>query len=144
MNDVSRIAADSFVTLRYRLALADGTEIVSTFGGHPATFQLGAGQLAPPLEERLVGLATGERRRFDLAADTFGLRLPGLVQRARRSDAPPDVPLVVGGAIDLVGPDGQPLSARVVAFDDSSVTLDFNHPLAGRPLVFEAEVVAVL
>jgi FKBP-type peptidyl-prolyl cis-trans isomerase SlpA len=144
MNDVSRVAADSFVTLRYRLALADGTEIVSTFGGHPATFQLGAGQLAPPLEERLVGLVTGERRQFDLAADAFGVRLPELVQRARRSDVPPDVPLVVGGAIDLAGPDRQPLSARVVAFDDRSVTLDFNHPLAGRPLVFEAEVVAVL
>jgi FKBP-type peptidyl-prolyl cis-trans isomerase SlpA len=144
MTDALPIAPDSFVTLRYRLALADGTEVVSTFGGHPATFQLGAGQLAPPLEERLVGMATGERRRFDLQADAFGVRRPELVQRARRADLPADVPLVVGGAIDLFGPEGQPLSARVVAFDDASVTLDFNHPLAGRALVFEAEVVAVL
>jgi FKBP-type peptidyl-prolyl cis-trans isomerase SlpA len=144
MTDALRIAPDSFVTLRYRLALADGTEVVSTFGGPPATFQLGAGQLAPPLEERLVGLANGERQRFELPADAFGARRPELVQRARRSDVPADVPLVVGGAIELATPDGQPLSARVIAFDADSVTLDFNHPLAGWPLVFEAEVVAVL
>lgn len=144
MSDALRIAPDSFVTLHYRLVLADGTEVVSTFGGHPATFQLGAGQLAPPIEELLVGLATGERRRFELPEDAFGMRRPELVQRARRTDVPADVPLVVGGAVELVGPEGQPLSARVVAFDAASVTLDFNHPLAGRPLVFEAEVVAVL
>jgi FKBP-type peptidyl-prolyl cis-trans isomerase SlpA len=144
MSDAPRVAPDSFVTLRYRLAFADGTDVVSTFGGPPATFQLGAGQLAPPLEKRLVGLAAGERRLFDLSADAFGARQPELVQRARRSDVPPDVPLVVGAGIDLTGPEGQPISARVVALDDASVTLDFNHPLAGRPLVFEAEIVAVL
>ncbi|MCU0804496.1 MAG: FKBP-type peptidyl-prolyl cis-trans isomerase [Burkholderiales bacterium] len=144
MSDATRIAPDSFVTLRYRLALADGTEVVSTFGGNPATFQLGAGQLAPPLEERLVGLSAGQRERFDLPADALGAHRPELVQRARRADLPAGTPLVVGGAIDLVGPEGQPLSARVAAFDDVSVTLDFNHPLAGRALVFEAEVIAVL
>lgn len=144
MSDAPRVRAGSLVTLRYRLAFADGRELVSTLGGNPATFQLGAGELAPPLEERLIGLAAGERRVFELPPDAFGARAPDLVRRARRSDVPADVPLAVGAVVDLVGPEGKPIAARVAAMDDLAVTLDFNHPLAGRALVFEAEVVAVL
>lgn len=144
MSAATRVTAGSLVTLRYRLSFADGQELVSTFGGNPATFQLGAGELAPPLEERLLGLAAGERRAFTLPSDAFGARDGRLVRRARREEVPADVPLVLGGTVHLVGPAGRAVAARVAALDDVSVTLDFNHPLAGRALVFEAEVLAVL
>jgi FKBP-type peptidyl-prolyl cis-trans isomerase SlpA len=139
-----RAAAGSHVTLHYRLALAGGPDVVSTFGARPATFQLGAGQLAPPLEACLVGLAAGERTRRELDRDTFGARRSELVQRVRRSDIPDDVPLAEGGTLELQSPDGLPITARVVALDATAVTLDFNHPLAGHALVFEAELIAVL
>jgi FKBP-type peptidyl-prolyl cis-trans isomerase SlpA len=139
-----RVAAGSHVTLHYRLALAGGPDVVSTFGARPATFQLGAGQLAEPLEACLIGLVPGERTHADLDAQTFGQRRSELIQRVRRSEIPPDVVVAPGGTLELLSPDGQPITARVLALDDAGVTLDFNHPLAGHALVFEAEVIAVL
>ena len=69
------VAPDSHVTLHYRLALGDGRTLVSTFGGKPATFQLGQGQLAEPFERCLVGMASGAKGAFDLGADdAFGPR----------------------------------------------------------------------
>ncbi len=139
------VAADSHVTLHYRLGLADGTTLVSTFGGKPATFQLGAGQLAEPLERCLTGLEPGRRASFALSPDAgFGPRLDHLVMRAPVADLPPGVPSGPGDVLELAGPHGQPLSATVVSRDGESVLLDFNHPLAGRDLVFEAEVLGIL
>ena len=138
------IGPASYVTLHYRLALADGPDMVNTFDHRPATFQLGAGQLGEPLERCLQELRAGERRTFDLAADAFGPRLPNLVRRVRRADIPSSQNVIVGERLDLRGPNGQPFAATVVAADGDDVTLDFNHPLAGRALVFEVAVIGVL
>lgn len=138
------IGPSSYVTLHYRLAFAGGADIVNTFDARPATFQLGAAQLGEPLERCLQGLRAGERKTFDLAADAFGSRLPNLVRRVRRGDIPSSLAVAVGERLDLRGPDGQPLAATVTAIDGEDVTLDFNHPLAGRALTFEAAVIGVL
>ena len=141
----SAVTADSHVTLHYRLGLADGTTLVSTFGGKPATFQLGQGQLAEPFERCLLGMAPGAKGAFDLAADdAFGPRHEHLVMRAPLTDIPPGVSTLPGEVMELRSPQGNPLSARVVSRDETSVVLDFNHPLAGRALVFEAEVLGIL
>lgn len=139
------VRPDSHVTLHYRLALADGTTLVSTFGGPPATFQLGQGQLAEPFERCLEGMAFGARGAFELPPDAgFGPRHEHLVMRAPLADIPPGVSTLPGEVLELQSPEGHPLSARIVARDDDSVVLDFNHPLAGRALVFEAEVLGIL
>jgi FKBP-type peptidyl-prolyl cis-trans isomerase SlpA len=139
------VALDSHVTLHYRLALADGTPLVTTFGGRPATFQLGQGQLAEPFERCLAGMTPGTRGTFELAADqAFGPRHEHLVMRAPLADIPPGVSAQPGEVLELQSPQGHPLSARIVARDADSVVLDFNHPLAGRALVFEAEVLGIL
>ena len=76
----------SFLTLHYRLAGPDGTDVINTFGARPATLSLGVGQLAPAMESLLVGLTAGRRETFDLAPGTaFGERKPELVQRVARS-----------------------------------------------------------
>lgn len=135
----------SHVTLHYRLALADGATLVSTFGGRPATFQLGLGQLAEPFERCLAGMQTGTRGSFDLPPEAaFGPRHEHLVMRAPLSDVPPGVSTLPGEVLELQSPQGQPLSARVISRDADSLVLDFNHPLAGRALVFEAEVLGIL
>lgn len=139
------VAADSHVTLHYRLALADGTALVSTFGGKPATFQLGQGQIAEPFERCLAGMTPGMRETFHLGPDqAFGPRHEKLVMRAPLADIPPGVGTLPGEVLELNSPLGHPLSARIVARDADSVVLDFNHPLAGRALVFEAEVLGIL
>jgi FKBP-type peptidyl-prolyl cis-trans isomerase SlpA len=139
------VAPDSHVTLHYRLALADGTTLVSTFGGKPATFQLGQGQLAEPFERCLAGMQPGARGAFELDGDkAFGPRHEHLVMRAPLADIPPEISTLPGEVLELQSPQGNPLSARVVSRDEESVVLDFNHPLAGRALVFEAEVLGIL
>jgi FKBP-type peptidyl-prolyl cis-trans isomerase SlpA len=139
------VAPDSHVTLHYRLALADGTTLVTTFGGKPATFQLGQGQLAEPFERCLTGMRAGGRGAFELSPDlAFGPRHEHLVMRAPLADIPPGVSSLPGEVLELQSPEGHPLSARIVSRDADSVVLDFNHPLAGRALVFEAEVLGIL
>jgi FKBP-type peptidyl-prolyl cis-trans isomerase SlpA len=79
----------SLLTLHYRLATADDTELVSTFGAKPATLQLGSGELAPVLERHLVGLPVGQRTVFLLESDqAFGPHNPQLMQRFARSELP--------------------------------------------------------
>jgi FKBP-type peptidyl-prolyl cis-trans isomerase SlpA len=141
----------SFVTLHYRLAGPDGADIVSTFGMTPATLSVGAGELAPAIESRLIGLAEGTRTAFELPPGAaFGERNPGLLQWVRRSllaqhGDPDGAPPQVGDVIQFAAPDGQGQVAGVVReAGDGAVLVDFNHPLAGQPLTFEVELIGVL
>ncbi len=140
-----RVRADSLVTLHYRLATDDGREMVSTFGTAPATLQLGNGELAPSLEACLVGLAIDEHQIFALgAAQAFGERRPQLVRRLPRSELPGDGPVEAGDVVEIPAPDGAILAGRVCEVDETSARVDFNHPLAGRAIRFEAHIVGVL
>jgi FKBP-type peptidyl-prolyl cis-trans isomerase SlpA len=71
---VNRIQPGSFLTLHYRLAGPDGADVINTFGGKPATLSLGTGQLAPALEQRLIGLEEGARQAFDVPPATPSAR----------------------------------------------------------------------
>jgi len=140
----------SFLTLHYRLSGPDGQAVIDTFDAQPATLSLGTGQLAPAMEARLLGLAQGSRASFDLpAGEAFGQRNPDLVQRVHRSvllehgDA--DAEYRVGDVVSFPTPDGQASFAGVVrAVEDEALVFDFNHPLAGRPVTFEVELIGVL
>jgi len=139
------IKTDSFVTLHYRLATADGLEVANTFGASPATLQFGSGQLAPTLEERLIHMAEGERRTFELEPGTaFGPRNAELVRRIARADLPPKSVAERGNQIDFAAPDGHTFSGLVLEANEHSVLLDFNHPLAGKHIHFEVQIVGVL
>jgi FKBP-type peptidyl-prolyl cis-trans isomerase SlpA len=141
----------SFVTLHYRLSGPDGADVVNTFGMTPATLSIGAGELAPAIESRLIGLAEGTRTAFELPAGVaFGDRNPGLLQWVRRSllsehGDPQARPPQVGDVIQLAAPHGQGQVAGVVReTSEGAVLVDFNHPLAGQPLTFEVELIGVL
>lgn len=145
------VRSGSFLTLHYRLAQADGAVVVDTFADGPATLSLGSGELAPAIEARLIGLAEGERARFELAAgETFGERSPDLLQRVKRSllvelgdDA--GAAHAVGDVVAFPTPDGRGSYAGVVREVAADWLLfDFNHPLAGLPLTFEVHVIGVL
>ncbi len=140
------VQPDSYLTLHYRLAGSDGTEFVSTFDMGPATLQMGGGQLAWPLARRLVGLAAGERRVFDLPADeAFGAHNPRLVERIARSALPPEVELKENSLIEFGAPDGGPGFAGFLReLDDTGALFDFNHPLAGKAIRFEVQIVGIM
>lgn len=147
---MTTVEPGSFLTLHYRLSGPQG-DVINTFGGKPATLSLGAGELSPAVEERLIGLAEGAHDTFELPAGAaFGERNPDMIQWLPRKEldslGDPDESYAIGDVIQLPTPDGQGQFAAVVQAvrDDGALQLDFNHPLAGQPLTFEVEVIGVL
>lgn len=147
------IQPGSFLTLHYRLCGPDGAEIVSTFGGAPATLTLGSGALAPAMEQRLLRLAEGQQASFELEpGEAFGMRSPELVQRVGlsllRELGDPDATYSVGDVVQFPTPDGQASYAGVVREvgpeQEGWLLFDFNHPLAGQAVRFDVHVIGVL
>ncbi len=147
----------SFLTLHYRMAGPavngqPGADIINTFDGKPATLSLGTGELSPAIEQRLLGLAEGTRTTFELAAgEAFGERNPELLQWVARKLlnelGDPAEQYKVGDVVQFPTPDGMGQYAgavQQVRADGESVQFDFNHPLAGQPVVFEVQVIGVL
>ena len=140
----------SFLTLHYRLAGPDGTDVINTFGARPATLSLGQGQLAPAMESLLVGLTAGRRETFHLEpGSAFGERKAELLQRVARSLlqqlGDDEADFDVGDIVQFPRPDGEPGFAGVVRERAPDWLLfDFNHPLAGQRVTFEVEVIEVM
>jgi FKBP-type peptidyl-prolyl cis-trans isomerase SlpA len=142
---LATVKTDSFLTLHYRLVLDDGSEAVSTFDLSPATLQMGSGQLSENLERCLLGLQAGDRREFQLAPeDGFGTHNPQLVERIARTALPPEVELKENSLIEFNTPDGRGFAGFCRELTDSYAVLDFNHPLAGKPLTFEVHIIGVM
>ncbi|MCM2308202.1 MAG: FKBP-type peptidyl-prolyl cis-trans isomerase [Sulfuritalea sp.] len=139
------VRAGNLITLHYRVATGDDTELVSTFDSTPATLQLGSGELAPPLEHCLIGIPVGERHVFLLEPDqAFGPHNPQLTQRMARSALPPNASPELHGLIEFAAPNGDKFTGIVRELDDAAVLVDFNHPLAGKPVRFEVEIIGIL
>ena len=147
---MNHVQPGSFLTLHYRLAGPDGADLINTFNDKPATLSLGTGELAPAMEARLLGLAEGAHQSFELAAgEAFGERNPELLQRVKRTLldelGDPDERYSVGDVVQFPTPDGQGTYAGVVReVDGDALVFDFNHPLAGRPVTFEVQLIGVL
>jgi len=146
----NHVQAGSFLTLHYRLSGPDGAPLINTFDDKPATLSLGTGELAPAMEARLLGLPEGTHQSFTLeAGEAFGERNPELLQRVKRSLldelGDPDEQYHVGDVVQFPTPDGQGAYAGVVReIDGDALLFDFNHPLAGRPVIFEVQLIGVL
>ena len=139
------VRAGSLITLHYRVATGDDTELVSTFESTPATLQLGSGELAPTLEHCLIGVGVGERHVFLLEADqAFGSHNPQLTQRVARGALPPDAVPELHGLVEFAAPGGGKFTGIVRELDDAAVLVDFNHPLAGKSVRFEVEIIGIL
>jgi FKBP-type peptidyl-prolyl cis-trans isomerase SlpA len=139
------VKADSLLTLHYRVTLKDGTEVLSTFDSSPATLKLGCGELAPPLERCLIGLPAGKRSAFALEPrDAFGEYDADRVQRVGRLHLPQEPELEVLSVVEVEQPDGDTYAGVVAELDGDSALIDFNHPLAGKAIRFEVEVIGIL
>ncbi len=145
----AEVRSDSYLTLHYRISVGeDASPVVTTFDAKPATLQLGAGQLAPALEARLIGLPVGEHRVFEMdAGAAFGPRNPDLVQRIARAtlEAESDsMDYVPGDVVEFNAPGGGRYAGVMRALDAEGATFDFNHPLAGQPVRFEVRIIGIL
>jgi FKBP-type peptidyl-prolyl cis-trans isomerase SlpA len=143
------VAEGAFLTLHYRLSADDGRDIVSTFAENPATLQLGAGQLSPALEAKLLGLPEGAQRVFELApGEAFGPRNADLVQRVSmatlRQQSSEDANYAVGDLVDFSAPGGGRFAGMLLELGEDDALFDFNHPLAGRSVKFEVNIIGIL
>ena len=139
------ISPASTVTLHLSLTLKDGTVAESTLDDEPLTFTMGDGSLAEGLELGLYGLRPGDTQRLELYPEqAFGLRDPGKVHQLQRADFAAELALEPGLVIGFDAPGGEELSGTIIAFDDATVEVDFNHPLAGRVVIFDVEIIAVV
>lgn len=143
------VTETAYLTLHYRLASTDGTNIVSTFEESPATLQLGTGQLAPFLEACLIGLSEGAHEVFDLPPErAFGPRNPDLIQRISRTtldeNSKEGQEYVIGDLVEFSAPSGGKFAGVLRAIDDDSALFDFNHPLAGQSVKFEVRIIGIL
>lgn len=144
------VSEESFLTLHYRLCGPDGDVFLDTFDAKPATLSLGRGELTPAIEACLIGMHEGQCARFELEAGVaFGERNPQLVQQValdtlrRFGDA--QAVYEVGDVVRFPTPDGNAGYAGVVQeVGAQSLWFDFNHPLAGRPVSFEVQLIGVL
>jgi FKBP-type peptidyl-prolyl cis-trans isomerase SlpA len=138
-----RIGPDKEVTLHFALKLENGDVVDSTFDKQPATFKVGDGNLLPGFEQAIYGLKAGDKRSLSISPEQgFGQGNPQNVQVMPRSQFQ-DMELSEGLLVIFNDAANAELPGVVKAFDDNQVTIDFNHPLAGKALSFDVEIIAV-
>ena len=144
------VQSGSFLTLHYRLAGPAG-DVINTFEDKPATLSLGTGELSPAMEQHLLGLPEGTHATFELAAgEAFGERNADMQQWVARKLlnelGDPHERYAPGDVVQFPTPDGlgHYAGAAVEVREDGAVLFDFNHPLAGQPVVFEVLLIGVL
>ncbi|MBF8748368.1 MULTISPECIES: FKBP-type peptidyl-prolyl cis-trans isomerase [Pseudomonas] len=139
----TRIGQNTEVTLHFALHLENGDTVDSTFDKTPATFKVGDGNLLPGFENALFGFKAGDKRNVVVAPENaFGQPNPQNVQTMPRSQFE-GMELSEGLLIIFNDAANTELPGVVKAFDDDQVTIDFNHPLAGKTLTFEVEILEV-
>lgn len=126
------------------LQVVDGEVVFSTLDEEPLSLAFGDGTLQPALESLVRGLATGAKECFHIGpGEVWGLPDAGLIQVLDGADCPPGFNPEPGQYLAFVLPNGLETSGRILEAVDGGWRIDFNHPLAGRALRFEVEVVKV-
>lgn len=132
------------ITLNFALKLPDGEIVDSTFDKKPASLIIGDGNLPVGFESLLIGLCTGDRRSFVVGPEqAFGQSNPNNLQRFRRDQFSADLALELGLMVSFADAKKQELAGVVAEITEDEVVVDFNHPLAGRELTFEVEIITI-
>ena len=133
------------VSVHYRGTLNDGTEFDSSHSrGEPLSFQVGAGQMISGFDAALPGMAVGETKNITLTPDqAYGDTNPEAITDIPKTSFPAGFDFQVDAMIQGQNDMGQPLIGTINEVKDEAVTIDFNHPMAGKDLNFEIELVSI-
>lgn len=132
------------ITLHFALQLDNGDMVDSNFERDPATFTVGDGNLLPGFEKALFGMLEGEHKTVVIKPeDGFGQRNPNNIQEIARSQFSADLELSEGLMLSFADAQKTELPGVVQRFDDDVVVVDFNHPLAGRDILFEVAILKI-
>jgi|TARA_B110000908_G_C10111309_1_gene383203 peptidylprolyl isomerase len=141
---MAEVKAGDTVHLHYTGTLLDGTTFDSSDGREPLAFEVGSGQIIPGLDVAIPGMKVGDKKIVKIGADdAYGQSNPEMRQAVPREGIPADVPLEVGLQLQMQTPDGQAMPVTIVEVDEATVTLDANHPLAGKDLQFDIELMKI-
>ena len=131
------------ITIHYRGRFDTGEEFDNSFSREPVVFTVGNGQVVDAIDEGVQGLEPGEHRRIKVDPEGgFGPRRDELIRTVPKEMLGEQV-VEPGEAVEIETDDGQVLIAEVKAIDDESITFDLNHPLAGRNIEFEVELLGI-
>lgn len=131
------------VKVNYTLTV-DGKEMDSSKGRGPLEFKVGSHQVIPGFEKAVVGMKAGDKKSVKVAPeDAYGPVDPNAVQTVAKNQLPPEITPKAGMVLSAHGKDGQTMPVKIVEVKDDVVVVDFNHPLAGKTLNFDVEVLEI-
>jgi FKBP-type peptidyl-prolyl cis-trans isomerase SlyD len=137
------VADDLVITMDYKLSV-DGEVVDSSEDSEPIEFLQGHGNIIPGLEHELYGMKIGDNKKVQVPAkDAYGEVDETATMEVTRAEFPPEIPLEIGTEITISDIDGDLMDARIAKVDDEKITLDFNHPLAGKDLSFDVTVIEI-
>lgn len=141
---MSQVKENNTVKVNYTGKLADGQVFDSSEGKEPLEVTLGKGQLIPGFEKGLIDMKLNEKKTISIAKDdAYGDVNDALIQEVNKAQLPQDMAPEVGMGLVSKTPDGQEINLLVVEVKDETIVVDGNHPLAGKDLVFDLEVLEI-
>ena len=141
---MDKVTKGLFVRVHYTAILENGEVFDSTRGGEPIEVHVGQGEVIRGFEAALIDMRLNEKKVFTLSPEeAYGQRDESLLRSFRRRELPPGFNPQKGEIIALQSSDGTQIPALVSDADDEQITIDLNHPLAGKSLTFDIEVVGI-
>lgn len=141
---MTEVKAGDTVRIHYKGTLDSGETFDSSEGRDPLEFTVGAGQIIPGLDKAIPGMSVGDSKTVEVACDeAYGEADPSARQAVPRDQIPDNIPLDPGTRLQMQTPQGQVVPVTVAEVTEGEVVLDANHPLAGKDLKFDIEVVGV-
>ena len=141
---MTEVTQGATVRIHYTGTLEDGSTFDSSEGRDPLEFTVGSGMIIPGLDKALPGMTVGEKKKVTIAPEeAYGPSQPEAILEVPRAEIPAEIPLEVGMQLQMGGPQGQPIPVTVTDLTDEIATLDANHALAGKTLIFDFEIDSV-
>ena len=146
LNTAPQAKTGDTVQVQYTGKLSDGTVFDSSVGSQPLQFTLGSGQVIPGFDKAVTGMRVGEKKTVTIpAADAYGQRRDDLVAQVPMTQLPQDFAPKVGMQLQSTQKDGSTVVVTITKVtDNTSVTIDANHPLAGKDLTFDLELIKIM
>lgn len=136
--------ANDTVKIHYKGTLSNGEVFDTSEGKEPLEFTLGTGQVIPGFENAVLGMQTEESKTINIpAAEAYGEPKPELTQKVPKDQLPQEIEPQVGMQLMSQAPDGQQIPLVITEVEEETITVDANHPLAGRDLTFEITLVSL-
>ena len=130
--------------IHYSVTLKDGKTIGSSRGGQPLSFTIGKGKVLKALEQGVIGMEPGQLRTLEIPPEQgYGTRNEALVLRLKRSELPENVLIEKGRVVQYRSETQEVVNLLIRDFDDESVTVDANHPLAGETLIYKVHLISI-